>query len=225
MKLHELRPVPGSVSESKRVGRGHGSGNGKTAGKGHKGQKARSGGSIRPGFEGGQMPLQRRMPKRGFNNIFAEEYYIVNTKDIDARFDGGAVVDKEELFNKRLIRDTDHKVKILGEGDVHKKLTVKADLFSKGAVEKITAAGGTAEQLSAAPLKKIKVSTLNSRFKSGDVIDAETLAANGFSESVKNGIIVTGKGELKKNITVKAAKFTANAEKKIKQAGGKAEVV
>ena len=105
MKLHELQPAFGSVKDVKRIGRGHGSGNGKTAGKGHKGQKARSGGSIRPGFEGGQMPLQRRMPKRGFNNIFAKEYAALNVSELEKRFESGAVVDAAALVECGAIKD------------------------------------------------------------------------------------------------------------------------
>jgi large subunit ribosomal protein L15 len=144
MKLHELTAVPGSNTERKRIGRGHGSGQGKTAGKGHKGQKARSGGSIRPGFEGGQMPLQRRLPKRGFNNIFAKKYAIINVADL-AKFEDGAVVDTEALIEKGLIKNAYDGVKVLGNGDVKSKLTVKLTAFSETAKQKIEAAGGKAE--------------------------------------------------------------------------------
>lgn len=145
MKLHELQPAVGSVKEVKRIGRGHGSGQGKTAGKGHKGQKARSGGSIRPGFEGGQMPLQRRMPKRGFNNIFAKEYATVNVSDLEARFESGAVVDAEALISAGAIKKALDGVKILGNGEITKNITVKAAKFSAAAKEKIEKAGGKAE--------------------------------------------------------------------------------
>lgn len=145
MKLHELSPAPGSVRDVKRIGRGHGSGNGKTAGKGHKGQKARSGGSIRPGFEGGQMPLQRRIPKRGFNNIFAKQYVIVNVSDLDAKFEAGAVVDTNALMEAGLVKKPMDGVKILGNGEVTKNFTVKAAAFSKSAIEKIEKAGGKTE--------------------------------------------------------------------------------
>ena len=146
MNLSELRPAEGSKhSGNFRRGRGHGSGNGKTAGKGHKGQKARSGGSIRPGFEGGQMPLQRRMPKRGFNNIFATEYATVNVSDLEARFDNGATVDAEALKACGLLKDLKDGVKILGNGELTKSLTVKAAKFTTGAQEKIEKAGGKAE--------------------------------------------------------------------------------
>ena len=144
MKLHELSPVEGATKAPKRIGRGHGSGNGKTAGKGHKGQKARAGHGMRPGFEGGQMPLQRRVPKRGFNNIFAKEYAIVNVSALEV-FDDGAVVDAAALEEKGLIRCACMPVKILGNGALSKKLTVTAAAFSAGASEKIQAAGGTAE--------------------------------------------------------------------------------
>lgn len=145
MKLHELSPAAGANEERKRIGRGHGSGNGKTAGKGHKGQKARSGGSIRPGFEGGQMPLARRLPKRGFNNNFATVYSIVNLGDIDSKFEDGAVVDTQALLASGLVKKVCDGVKVLGNGEVTKKLTVKANAFSKTAQEKLEKAGGKAE--------------------------------------------------------------------------------
>ena len=144
MKLYDLSPAEGSVKEAKRKGRGAGTGNGKTAGKGHKGQNARSGGGVRPGFEGGQMPLQRRMPKRGFYNHFATVYQIVNVCDLDV-FDDGAVVTAKELCERGFINEVDAPVKVLGLGDITKKLTVKADKFSKSASEKIEAVGGKAE--------------------------------------------------------------------------------
>ncbi len=145
MKLHELQPAAGSVKDVKRIGRGHGSGQGKTAGKGHKGQKARSGGSIRPGFEGGQMPLQRRMPKRGFNNIFAKEYAEINVSVLEARFEDGAVVDAQALLESGAIKDAKDGIKVLGNGEITKKLTVKAAKFTASAQEKIEEAGGKAE--------------------------------------------------------------------------------
>ena len=145
MKLYELQPAAGSVKDVKRIGRGHGSGSGKTAGKGHKGQKARSGGSIRPGFEGGQMPLQRRMPKRGFNNIFATEYATVNVSALEERFEAGATVDAEALKACGLVKDAKDGIKILGNGELTKSLTVKAAKFTAGAQEKIEKAGGKAE--------------------------------------------------------------------------------
>ncbi len=144
MKLHELSPAPGSVKESKRIGRGHGSGQGKTAGKGHKGQKARSGGGVRPGFEGGQMPLQRRVPKRGFNNIFAKKIVCVNLGSLET-FRSGSTVDVEKMIEKGIIKKEYDGVKILGNGKLSKKLTVKAAAFSASAKEKIEAAGGKAE--------------------------------------------------------------------------------
>ena len=144
MKLHELSPVPGSKRDVKRIGRGAGSGQGKTAGKGHKGQKARAGRGFRAGFEGGQMPLVRRVPKRGFNNIFASQMSIVNVSDLDM-FESGAVVDTETLIAKGLVKKALDGVKILGNGEISKKLTVKAAAFSAGAKSKIEAAGGKAE--------------------------------------------------------------------------------
>ena len=145
MKLHELAPAEGSKKEHFRVGRGHGYGNGKTAGKGHKGQNARSGGGVRPGFEGGQMPLYRRLPKRGFNNArFATNYAIVNVSDLDV-FEDGAVVDAAALVESGLVNDQCDGIKILGNGEISKKLTVHAAAFSQSAKEKIEAAGGKAE--------------------------------------------------------------------------------
>ena len=144
MKLHELSPAQGSTREVKRIGRGHGSGQGKTAGKGHKGQKARAGHGMRPGFEGGQMPLQRRVPKRGFNNIFASRYAIVNIAALNA-FEDGAVVDAAALKAAGIVEATAAGVKVLGNGTLTKKLTVQLAAFSASAKEKIEAAGGKAE--------------------------------------------------------------------------------
>ena len=144
MKLHDLSPALGSTRDSKRIGRGHGSGNGKTAGKGHKGQKARAGHGMRPGFEGGQMPLQRRVPKRGFNNIFAKEVTAVNVSALEV-FEDGATVDAAALKEKGIIKTTDNAVKVLGNGKLTKKLTVKLNAFSASAAEKINSAGGKAE--------------------------------------------------------------------------------
>lgn len=145
MKLHELSPAEGSTHAAKRVGRGAGSGNGKTAGKGHKGQKARSGGGIRPGFEGGQMPLQRRVPKRGFVNIFRTQYANVNIGDLDKKFEDGATVDTDALVAAGLVKKVVDGVKVLGDGETTKNLTVKAAAFSKSAKEKIEKAGGKTE--------------------------------------------------------------------------------
>jgi large subunit ribosomal protein L15 len=144
MKLHELSPAIGSTKEAKRIGRGHGSGNGKTAGKGHKGQKARAGRGIRAGFEGGQMPLQRRVPKRGFNNIFATKFAIVNVSDLEV-FEAGAVIDTAALQEKGLVKKAYDGVKVLGNGNLSKAVTVKASAFSESAKSKIEAAGGKAE--------------------------------------------------------------------------------
>ncbi|MBQ7303222.1 MAG: 50S ribosomal protein L15 [Clostridia bacterium] len=144
MKLHELSPAPGSVRESKRIGRGHGSGQGKTAGKGHKGQKARAGRGFRAGFEGGQMPLQRRIPKRGFNNIFATRYAIVNLSALNA-FENGSEVDLAALQQAGIVKKAYDGVKVLGNGTLEKSLTVKAAAFSESAKAKIEAAGGKAE--------------------------------------------------------------------------------
>ena len=144
MKLNELSPAAGSVKEAYRKGRGHGSGNGKTAGRGHKGQKARSGGGVRIGFEGGQMPLARRIPKRGFHNIFAKPLESVNVSALE-KFEDGAVVDAKALLDSGILSKCTYGVKILGNGEITKKLTVKASAFSESAKAKIEAAGGKAE--------------------------------------------------------------------------------
>lgn len=144
MKLHELSPAVGSAKKKFRKGRGPGSGNGKTAGKGHKGQNARSGGGVRPGFEGGQLPIYRRLPKRGFNNRFAKEYAIINVGRLDA-FDNDAVVSIETLLENGMLNKELDGLKILGNGELTKKLTVKAAIFSASAKEKIEAAGGKCE--------------------------------------------------------------------------------
>lgn len=144
MKLHDLAPAPGSTSERNRKGRGIGTGNGKTAGRGHKGQWARSGGGVRRGFEGGQLPLARRLPKRGFNNIFAKPLESVNVSALEV-FDNGATVDTNALLERGIISKCRYGVKILGDGALTKKLTVNAAAFSGSARQKIEAAGGKAE--------------------------------------------------------------------------------
>ena len=144
MKLHELSPAEGSAKAAWRKGRGTGSGNGKTAGKGHKGQNARSGGGVRPGFEGGQNPLYRRLPKRGFHNRFSTKYAIVNVETLN-KFNDGAVVDINTLLAEGIIRKEYSGLKVLGDGEISKKITVKAAVFSATAKEKIEAAGGKAE--------------------------------------------------------------------------------
>ena len=144
MKLSNLSPAEGSNRDVKRIGRGHGSGNGKTAGKGHKGQKARAGRGMRPGFEGGQMTLQRRIPKRGFNNIFAKQYAEVNVDKLNV-FEDGTTVDVVALIEKGIIKKELDGVRILGNGELTKNLTVKASAFTDGAAKKIEAAGGKAE--------------------------------------------------------------------------------
>ena len=146
MKLHELSPAPGSTKSAWRKGRGVGSGNGKTAGRGHKGQNARTGCGVRPGFEGGQIPLYRRLPKRGFtNSLFKKEYAIINLETLDKLFNDGDAVSMETLLEKGVIRKELNGLKVLGRGEITKKLTVKAAIFSASAKEKIEAAGGKAE--------------------------------------------------------------------------------
>ena len=144
MNLHELAPVAGSTHVGKRKGRGTGTGNGKTAGRGHKGQKARSGGSVRAGFEGGQMPLARRIPKRGFNNIFAKPLTAINVGSLNA-FEDGAVVDAAALIEKGILHECKYGLKVLANGKLTKKVTVKAAAFSESAKAKIEEAGGKAE--------------------------------------------------------------------------------
>ena len=144
MNLHNLHPAEGSTHVGKRKGRGHGTGNGKTAGRGHKGQGARSGGGVRVGFEGGQMPLSRRVPKRGFNNIFAKPLEIINLSALNA-FEDGAVVTAEVLLEKGILNKCEYGYKVLGNGKLTKKVTVEASAFSKSAKEAIEAAGGKAE--------------------------------------------------------------------------------
>jgi large subunit ribosomal protein L15 len=144
MRIEDLKPAPGSTKKTKRVGRGIGSGHGKTSCKGHKGQKARSGGTKGPAFEGGQMPLQRRIPKRGFKNRFTIEYAIVNLKDI-SKMEGMDIITAETLIEQGIIKDLKNGLKILGEGEIKRPLTIKADAFSASATAKIVAAGGKAE--------------------------------------------------------------------------------
>ncbi len=146
MKLNELSPAQGSAKAAWRKGRGPGSGNGKTAGKGHKGQNARSGGGVRPGFEGGQLPLYRKLPKRGFNNKFAVNYAIVNVAALN-KFEDGATVDMDALLAAKIVRKPMDGLKVLGNGELTKKLTVKATVFSATAKEKIEAAGGKTEEV------------------------------------------------------------------------------
>lgn len=144
MDLSHLRPAAGATKKRKRIGRGPGSGHGKTSGKGHKGRGARSGGNTPPGYEGGQMPLSRRLPKYGFHNPFREEFYIVNVGSLE-QFDAGAVVDSAKLIEVGLVKNAKKKIKILADGTLTKSLTVKAQAFSKQAQEKIVSLGGTAE--------------------------------------------------------------------------------
>ena len=144
MKLHELSPAAGSTRPNFRKGRGAGSGNGKTAGKGHKGQNARSGGGVRPGFEGGQLPLYRKLPKRGFTNHFAKQYAIITVETLD-RYEAGAVIDIDTLINDKVIKNRFDGLKVLANGEITKAITVKAAVFSASAKEKIEAAGGKAE--------------------------------------------------------------------------------
>ncbi len=143
--LDRLKAPKGATKKKKRVGRGEASGWGKTAGRGHKGQRSRSGGGVKPGYEGGQMPLQRRLPKRGFTNIFKTEYSILNVGALAERFNAGETVDRDALVSRGLVKGRRRPVKVLGDGDIDIALTVKADIFSKSAKAKIEAAGGKAE--------------------------------------------------------------------------------
>jgi large subunit ribosomal protein L15 len=144
MKLHELRPAEGTTKKPKRKGRGPGSGQGKTGGRGQNGQNSRSGGGVRPGFEGGQMPLHRRLPKRGFTNIFSKEYAEVNISALNV-FEGGTVITPELLLENRIVRKELDGIKVLGNGEISRNLIVKANKFTKSAAQKIEAAGGKAE--------------------------------------------------------------------------------
>ena len=144
MKLNELSPAKGSRSARKRLGRGVGSGTGKTAGRGSKGLKSRSGGSVRPGFEGGQMPIHRRLPKRGFTNIFKKQFVEINIRDL-SKFESGSLVDKGALIQEGLVRGKNNGIVLLGKGDISIPLTIKVNRISKGAREKIEGAGGTVE--------------------------------------------------------------------------------
>ena len=145
MKLYELSPAPNSNKKAYRKGRGAGSGNGKTSGKGHKGQNARSGGGVRPGFEGGQMPLYRRLPKRGFTNVFSTKYAVINIRDLEKRFENNATIDTQAIINSGLVKKVLAGIKLLGSGELSKKLTVTVAAFSKSAKEKIEKAGGRIE--------------------------------------------------------------------------------
>lgn len=145
MKLYELSPAPNSNKKAYRKGRGAGSGNGKTSGKGHKGQNARSGGGVRPGFEGGQMPLYRRLPKRGFTNIFSTKYAVINIRDLEKRFEDNATIDTQAIINSGLVKKVLAGIKLLGNGELSKKFNVTVAAFSKSAKEKIEKAGGRIE--------------------------------------------------------------------------------
>lgn len=145
MKLYELSPAPNSNRKAYRKGRGAGSGNGKTSGKGHKGQNARSGGGVRPGFEGGQMPLYRRLPKRGFTNVFSTQYAIINVRDLEKRFEDNATIDTQAIINSGLVKKVLAGIKLLGNGELSKKFNVTIAAFSKSAKEKIEKAGGRIE--------------------------------------------------------------------------------
>ncbi|MBR1729052.1 MAG: 50S ribosomal protein L15 [Selenomonadaceae bacterium] len=165
MKLHELKPAEGSRKERNRVGRGIGSGNGKTSGRGHKGQKARSGGGVRPGFEGGQMPIYRRLPKRGFKNIWAKKYAEVNVETLEKKFEDGATVDPVSLIEAGVLKNILDGVRILGNGELTKKLTVIANGFTKSAAEKIKAAGGTIEVIGQVEEETEEVKAENKKVK------------------------------------------------------------
>lgn len=145
MKLYELSPAPNSNKKAYRKGRGAGSGNGKTSGKGHKGQNARSGGGVRPGFEGGQMPLYRRLPKRGFTNVFSTKYAVINIRDLEKRFEDNATIDTQAIINSGLVKKVLAGIKLLGSGELSKKFNVTIAAFSKSAKEKIEKAGGRIE--------------------------------------------------------------------------------
>ena len=168
MEIHELSPAPGSRKAAWRKGRGHSSGNGKTAGRGHKGQNARSGGGVRVGFEGGQMPLARRIPKRGFNNIFAKPLESVNVGVLNDRFPDGAEIDAQALLDAGVLSKCQYGVKILAGGEVTKKFTVKAAAITKSAKQKIEAAGGTVEgKITEKHVSKAKAASASAKEKTG----------------------------------------------------------
>lgn len=198
MRLENLSPAPGSTREVKRVGRGMGSGNGKTAGRGHKGQKSRAGGGTRAGFEGGQMPLQRRIPKRGFNNIFAKKYAFINVEKLNLLEDG-IIVDAKVLIEAGLIKRELDGVKVLGNGELERKLTVRAAAFSETAKQKIEAAGGKAELTKKAePVQGAEVK--GAKAKGAEAKEAKAKGAEVKGAKVKEakakGAKATGKAEV-----------------------------
>lgn len=228
MKIHELPGDPGRRQKVKRLGRGHGSGQGKTAGKGHKGSQARSGHAkgTDDGFEGGQIPIQRRLPKGGFKNPFRVEYAVVNVSSLEKYFEANSVVDREALKKAGLLKGS-QPVKVLGNGELNKSLKVHLDKVSKSAQEKITKAGGSFEELTReVKFTTIRLSAINRKFESGSTVDRGALLEAGLIREDKKDmpIRVTAKShggnELTKAITVKVDEVTEGAAAKIQAAGG-----
>jgi large subunit ribosomal protein L15 len=228
MKIHELPGDPGRRQKRKRLGRGHGSGQGKTAGKGHKGSKARSGHSkgTDDGFEGGQMPIQRRLPKGGFKNPFRVEYAVVNLSSIEKFFEAGAVIDRASLEKAGLIKGP-LPVKVLGNGELSKAVTVRAEKVSKSAGEKIAKAGGSFEEvLKDSGVATVRLSSIDKAFEAGATVDRAALVAAGLLKEAKKDLPIRvtarshGGSELTKTLTVRVDEVTPTAAAKIQAAGG-----
>lgn len=233
MNLQDVRQAPLGWKKKFPAGRGHGSGLGKNCGKGAgRGQKGRQGESFLPYFEGGQMPLVRKLPKRGFNNKrFALRFIGVNIGDLEASFNDGDAVTPEALLEKRLVTELRDPIKILGDGSLTRKLTVRAHAFTKKAEEQIRKAGGTVERLPLFPSRPkpaiISLRMLQEKFNSGDTVTPETLAQKGVLREKDRGkkIKITFGGHLTKKLTVHAHEFSRNAMDQIRKAGGKAVVI
>ncbi len=223
MKLSDIKAPKGANKNAKRIGRGHGSGWGKTAAKGHKGQNSRSGGGTRPGFEGGQMPLHRRIPKFGFTNIFRKQYAEVKLSDLERVT--ADVIDRDALDEAGLIRDGKDGVKILGDGEISRALTVKVEKVTKGAREKIEAAGGTVELIAKTP-RPFEVDAAKAAKKvEGDVIDLESLKKVGLVPEDVTRVRIVKRGNLKDAKTFKVSQVSNAARRAIARTHGKIEEI